>query len=50
MTLDHPIHINCVFVLKILQKGHGYLCQCCQMLDYTNTTIWRKKKKDLEAV
>lgn len=44
MTLDHPIHIYCVFVLKIFQKGHGYLYQHCQMLNYTNASIWRKKR------
>lgn len=44
MTLDHPIHIYCVFVLKIFQKGHGYFCQHCQMLNYTNASIWRKKR------
>lgn len=44
MSLDHPIHIYCVFVLKIFQKGHGYLCQHCQMLNYTNASIWRKKR------
>lgn len=44
MALDHFIHIYCVFVLKTFQKGHGYLCQHCQMLNCTNASIWRKER------
>lgn len=42
--LDRPLHIYCGFVLKIFQKGHGYLCQHCQMLNHTNASIWKKKR------
>lgn len=44
MTLPYPIHTDCVFVLKIFQKGHGYFCQRCQMLSYSNASIWRKER------
>lgn len=44
MTLDHSINIYCVFVLKIFQRGRGYLCQHCQMLNCINASIWRKER------